>query len=195
MSTKPNIQKVHNQQALGLSIYILIILLVLGCDDYKIVPVRTAQVVLHPVSKNTNSASLKSSNEPELLMQASGWIEPDPFSVRIPALYDGFVNEVYVHEGELVRTGQKLVSLIADDAQLAFRMAHNELEEAKSREHEIALELSLQKLSLEKAQYENLKHLALLNEQEDLLDRLESLPVGSIPFRDLNRTRYKTESM
>ena len=112
----------------------------------------------------------------------------------MPALYDGIVSEVYILEGEEVKPGQRLVSLINEDAQLSLRMAIAELEKAKSKELEIVSELSLEKFALEKADFEKLQAQALLDEHEDYLKRLETLPTGSISPIDLNRSRYTTNS-
>lgn len=54
----------------------------------------------------------------DLLFQASGWIEADPYPIRATALTDGVVRAVHVLEGETVETGQKLATLIQQDAQL-----------------------------------------------------------------------------
>ena len=94
----------------------------------------------------------------DLIFQASGWIEPDPYPIRIPSLYDGVVEDVLVLEGEIVRKGQKLVTLINEDAKIALMLAKAQLEEAKSIELELVSELSLQKLSLDKSK-KNIKRL------------------------------------
>ena len=165
-----------------------------GCRFLEEPSVSVTRAVLHPTSSTLSIKSVGSLENRDLLMQASGWIEPDPYPIRLPALYDGIVSEVYILEGEEVKPGQRLVSLINEDAQLSLRMAIAELEKAKSMELEIVSELSLEKFALEKADFEKLQAQALLDEHEDYLKRLETLPTGSISPFDLNRSRYTTNS-
>lgn len=65
----------------------------------------------------------------ETLVQAPGWIEPDPFAITIPALTDGVVKEVFVLEGQVIEAGQVVARMIDDDAKLSLRRAEAELAE------------------------------------------------------------------
>ncbi len=188
------VASVWRKQALLLISLLPASLLISGCGGFETPVVSTTQVVLYPVTSDNQIESSDISQNANLVLQASGWIEPDPFPIRIPALSDGFVEEVLVLEGEPVRSGQKIISLIKDDARLARRFAFAELQEAESREHEIISEIAIQELALEKAHYENLQAKALLDEHNDYLKRLESLPLGSISSFDLNQSRYKADN-
>lgn len=53
----------------------------------------------------------------EMQFQASGWIEADPFPIRATALISGVVDKVHVLEGERVKAGQLLATLISEDAE------------------------------------------------------------------------------
>ncbi len=55
-----------------------------------------------------------------MIAQASGWIEPDPYPVRVPVKTDGFVETVHVLEGQAVRAGDLLASL--DPTNLVLRV-------------------------------------------------------------------------
>lgn len=165
-----------------------------SCDRFEGHRVKTTQAVLHPSSFNYENKGLDQKNS-DLIFQASGWIEPDPYPIRIPSLYDGVVEDVLVLEGEIVREGQKLVTLINEDAKIALMLAKAQLEEAKSMELELASELSLHKLSLDKSKKEHLKATVLLNEKKDYLNRLESLPDGSIPSFDLIKSRFEVDRL
>ncbi len=57
------------------------------------------------------------------LFQASGWVEPDPFPVRVTALAAGIVEEMLVDEAATVRKGDPLCRLVAEDARLAVKAA------------------------------------------------------------------------
>lgn len=58
-----------------------------------------------------------------MLFQASGWIEPDPLPVKATALIDGVVDKVHVLEGQVVKEGELLATLIDADAKLALASA------------------------------------------------------------------------
>jgi HlyD family secretion protein len=162
-----------------------------GCKFFEPLEVSTVAAVPHP----TNYEILSSRNNPSrAILQASGWIEPDPFPIRVTSLYDGVVKEVFVLEGELISAGQKLASLVDEDVRLAVKLAEKEVLAQKSKEDEMESLLSLQRLSLAKAKKENLKVQSLFHEQQDYTARLESLPKGSIRSFDLNQSRYKRDT-
>ena len=115
---------------------------------FEPIEVSTVAAVPHP----TTYEGLSSSNNPSrVTLQASGWIEPDPFPIRVTSLYDGVVKEVFVLEGGLISAGQKLVSLVDEDVRLAVKLAEQEVLAQKSKEGEMESLLSLQRLSLAKA--------------------------------------------
>jgi len=68
------------------------------------------------------------------VVQAPGWVEPDPFFISVSALADGVVQEVTVLEGDTVTKGQVVARLVPDEAKLALGRA-----EAELREHEAHL--------------------------------------------------------
>ena len=108
--------------------------------------VVVTKAVLHPIEE-TNRSRVDATNETTVLFQASGWIEPDPYPTRVPSLYDGIVDEVFVLEGDTVKKGQKLVSLVNDDARLALKFAQAQLDEANFKEAELFSEIKLSKSS------------------------------------------------
>ncbi len=74
------------------------------------------------------------------VVQASGWIEADPYLRHVPALTDGIVREVLVLEGDRVEKGQVVARLVPEDALLDLNSARAEadhrealLVEAKAR--------------------------------------------------------------
>ncbi len=58
-----------------------------------------------------------------MLFQASGWIEADPLPMKATALIDGVIDKVLVLEGQLVKEGEILATLIDADAKLALSAA------------------------------------------------------------------------
>ena len=61
------------------------------------------------------------------VVQAPGWIEPDPFSIYVAALTSGVVKEILVLEGDSVKVGQVVATLIDDDARIATQRAQAKL--------------------------------------------------------------------
>ena len=172
----------------------LLLIALAGCGfgDEKAVVVTKA--ILHPIEE-TNRSRADATNEATVLFQASGWIEPDPYPRRVPSLYDGIVNEVFVLEGDTVKKGQKLVSLVNDDARLALKFAQAQLDEANFKEAELFSEIKLSKSSLKKANNILNQHKAIQEEQIDYFNRLESLPIGAVPSVDLHKARKKADSL
>lgn len=84
---------------------------VLGQTDVRVVP-----VMLKPVDAGSTAAGT-------VVVQAAGWVEPDPFAMNVSGLTDGIVEEVLVLEGQQVQKGQVLARLIDDDAKLALQRA------------------------------------------------------------------------
>jgi RND family efflux transporter MFP subunit len=61
------------------------------------------------------------------VVQATGWVEPDPYPIAVSALTDGVVKEVLVLENSAVTAGQVVARLVDDDARLALARAEAEL--------------------------------------------------------------------
>lgn len=80
------------------------------------IAVETGTVVL--LTEDSDASAGGGMTISELLFQASGWIEPDPWPVKVAVLTDGFVEDVFVNEGDVVTNGQMLARLDAADAHL-----------------------------------------------------------------------------
>jgi RND family efflux transporter MFP subunit len=64
----------------------------------------------------------------QVLFQASGWIEPDPYPVKATSFVEGIVSEVRFLDGQFVHRGDVLVVL--DDQNLRLAIAQAEVEVA-----------------------------------------------------------------
>lgn len=123
------------------------------------------------------------------LFQASGWIEPAPSPVHVPAMIDAVVAEVHVHPGDSVERGRLLVSLVDDDVRLAHEHAklRHRAASAALKVHQAgidAAEMELARLSAELAVAE-----ARLAEADDRSDRLGNLPDGAVPRAEVVAAR------
>lgn len=68
----------------------------------------------------------------EVAVQAAGWIEPSPFPVYATALVAGVIEEVRVLEGDRVKRGDVLASMVGDDARLQLRRAEAMVQTARA---------------------------------------------------------------
>ncbi len=109
----------------------------------------------------------------KLLFQASGWIEPDPLPIKATALQDGVVDQVHVLEGQAVKKGDLLATLIEIDTRLERDTAASELEMAKAEfeAHCTNVQISIAKMNGEKAAL--ISDEASAAEAADRLRRLE----------------------
>ncbi len=76
-----------------------------------------------------------------MVAQASGWIEPDPFPVRVPFKTDGFVEAVHVLEGQAVREGELIATLDASNHVLRIAMLEADLTMAEAEQRAAKAEL------------------------------------------------------
>ncbi len=74
-----------------------------------------------------------------VVLQAAGWIEPEPFAKSVSALTTGVIDEVLIKESDFVRKGQPVARIIdsekrllVDERQAQVQKAEAELELAKA---------------------------------------------------------------
>ena len=84
------------------AIVFALLLAVLAYSAREALVPRTAVHVVPVVVKPIAGASTAGS----AIVQASGWVEADPYPVAVTALADGVVQEMPVLEGQTVRSGQ-----------------------------------------------------------------------------------------
>jgi len=85
--------------------------------------VRMVSAMILPAAKATTvpaaTGQRSDSSTREVVAQASGWIEPDPYPVFVTALAEGILERIHVLEGQTVREGQPVATLVSIDAKLA----------------------------------------------------------------------------
>jgi RND family efflux transporter MFP subunit len=86
-----------------------------------------------------------------VVVQAAGWIEPDPFPIRVSALTAGVVQEVLVQESDRVEAGSPIARLVDEDAALSCRQAQAMLGEAAAELARMEAELLASKESFDAA--------------------------------------------
>ena len=68
----------------------------------------------------------------QVIVQAPGWVEADPFPIAVSALADGIVSDVLVLEGQAVEPNQVVARLIDADARLALERVAAQLDESEA---------------------------------------------------------------
>lgn len=178
------------------------------------VEVRVTPVVVKPVegrpadSPTTQPAGATSG---AVVVQAPGWLEPDPFPIYVSGLTDGVVERVLVLEGQRVRKGQVVADLVADDARLARDRAASELANAQARLAAARSDWD-NPIELERAVAVNRAHLAEAESQrkqlnttieerratvrvlEALYQRYERTEAGVVSQLDADQAKFRLEA-
>jgi HlyD family secretion protein len=175
---------------LGLLLGFLLIFALLFRD--RLVPAKSVEVVSAAgiEEKIKTVTSKKTSNiAGKLMFQASGWIEPDPLPIKATALTDGIIDSVHVYEGELVKKGDLLATLIRIDTQLERDAMAAKLAEIKASfdAHCVGTQIALQQMEVEKAGLAIAE--ADAEEASDKLRRYERLTTGAITEDEMLATR------
>lgn len=105
--------------------------------------------ILRPVPVLEQSGAPRSSSG--VVAQAAGWVEPDPFPVRVTALVPGVVRELYVQESERVEAGEVVARLFDEEARLVVARARASCERSQAERALAAAELAAAEASFEAA--------------------------------------------
>lgn len=129
--------------AIPIGIGVGILLLLLALFGERLMPAQSVQietVVTLSSSEQTLPVDLPSNPQPQaasfegtVLFQASGWIEAYPQSVTASTLVAGVIDEVFVLEGENIKKGTVIATLIDDDARLDLQTAVAKLAMTEAR--------------------------------------------------------------
>jgi multidrug efflux pump subunit AcrA (membrane-fusion protein) len=137
-----------------------------------------------PDGKSATPAAASDEDGP-MVFQASGWVEPDPMPVMVTAMVDGVVDSVRVREGQLVRKGDVVATLVDEDARLALELAksgHRKLQAERSA-HLGAIEGVRGHMAAADARVNAAA--AACAEAEDQSKRLSRLPEKSVSESDV----------
>jgi len=156
--------------------------------------VEITQAIVFPnTQRESSDANTTGGTQGDLLLQATGWIEPDPFPIAVTSLYSGVVQDVHILEGQKVKKGETIVSLIDEDAQLAYAEAKASLSQSQAKESEIKADIELAKASLEVAIANVNQREILLCENNDSLSRLAKLPAGAVAEQVVYQAKLAVE--
>lgn len=123
--------------------------------------VATTDVWVAPVVGAPQTAETQSVAAPDqgasgagaLIVQAPGWIEPDPYPINVPAMTEGVIQEIMVMEGDRVSVGQSVARLVDEDAQLALQAAEAQRAAQRAAAQKAMAEVQLALANEEEAEY------------------------------------------
>ena len=151
-------------------------------------PVETARAVAIPGETETVTT-----NSDSVIFQATGWVEPDPYSVKATALIDGVIDKVHVLEGQKVEKGELLATLIADDAKLALATAEQELKRRESARDAHCAGITRTIEEMKGVQARTKSAMAVRDAAKDRLERLERSGTQAVSERDIVDARLDYE--
>lgn len=154
----------------------------------RLIPAKEVRVstALAIEEKLTVSTAATPAASGKLLFQASGWIEPDPLPIKATVLVDGVVDQVNVLEGQAVKKGDLLATMIDADAKLELASATSDLAMTKAEfdAHCTNTQITLQKMEGEKAGLT--ADQANADEATDRLRRLEQAATSAVELERVN---------
>ncbi|MBC8125866.1 MAG: efflux RND transporter periplasmic adaptor subunit [Gloeobacteraceae cyanobacterium ES-bin-144] len=165
-------------------------LLFLALFRDRLLPAANVKVAI-VLATLTETPAISHSSPGGLLFQASGWIEPDPFPIKATSLVDGVVETVHALEGQSVKKGDTLATLISEDARLSLATAeqnHATLLATRAA-HLGAIDSARKKL--EGAQAMAMSAETLRDEALDRLTRFKKLSPGAFPEQDIVSARLR----
>ena len=106
----------------------MLVLILTGWNAFM--PARDVTVIstaVRPVETLVRNQEMTTS-----MIQAPGWVEPDPFATFVPALEEGIMKELVALEGDHIMKGQVVARMVDDEARIAVSQAQAELILARS---------------------------------------------------------------
>ena len=178
--------------------FIVVFGLMFGSRLLPATEVTTAPVIalrLDPGESATPASSaLTEINRNELLFQSSGWVEPDPYAINVPALINGVVKEVLTLEGQHVQKGDILATLIDDEAQLDVQHATQAIATLNATRIAHCAQIPVLNAEMQAIQKKIESAEALHAELLDVATRLASVPAGSVSAREVRQAQLKVDA-
>lgn len=132
--------------------------------------------------------------EGNVLFQASGWVEADPFVHKATALLAGVVEEVYFLEGQRVEEGDVIARLIDEDAEINRANAEAAHGSALSRVDVAKAELLVAEGRLKRSERSGESERRRLAELSDLALRAEAMGNEVIPEQEIVQARLRVRT-
>jgi len=156
-----------------------------------VVTLRQTTEASAPIPSTNETTSSPALPTGPLLFQASGWIEPDPYTTFVPTLIDGVINEVHVLEGQPVTKEQLLATLIDDDAKLDLQQAKQRVASLESKRTAHCAAIPVLEAEQEAARKKVAAEEALLAELQDSARRLSSVSSRAVSEMALTQAKLQ----
>lgn len=168
----------------------------------RFIPAREVELVSVVTKRVNDTARVETSPEEPVgdpftgstLFQASGWIEPDPYLIRVSALYGGFIETVEVVDGESVVEGQILATMVDEDARLDLATAQAQLGVRQAALTEARAAVRLVEARLQTLDLEIGTANARLNELVDDETRLNSASRDMVAEREIVQSSLRVST-
>lgn len=158
-----------------------------------IITIRSGETDQQPSEPKEASPEKHVTGKGQLLFQASGWIEPDPYTVHVPTLVNGVVAEIHALEGQSVKKGDLLATLIDDDARLDVQTAERNLASLRKKiaAHCTGFEVIKAEMMASRRTAEAIG--TQVDEARDTFSRLTKLSAGSVSKQKVVQARLAVE--
>ncbi len=130
---------------------LLVFLAVLASSLLVFFETKVAVSVIRPRHVESRGVGASSNGAARVVLQAAGWIEPDPFAIQVTALAPGVVREMLVVEAARVSKGAVVARLVDEDARLAVSGAEAALAQARAAQAEAEVRASIARTNFEQA--------------------------------------------
>lgn len=159
----------------------------------SVITIRAGESILSEEDKSSPASINKPSGKGSLLFQASGWVEPDPYTVYVTTLINGVVDEVHALEGQSIKKGDLVATLVDDEARLDYQAAQQKYIslEKKIEAHCTGFDVIRAEISAARRKIEALE--TLLDEARDTSSRLSRLSRGAVSQQQVVQARLATE--
>ncbi len=170
--------------------FILIIGLFFGD---RLIPAKEVEaspvVTIRSVNGGNTTIKKAHSESKELLFQASGWVEPDPYTTYVTTLVSGVVVEVLALEGATVKKGDLLAKLVSEDAQLDVDAAARKYTSMEKRmaSHITGLKVNQAEIVAVEQRLEAIK--SRVTDAKDYFARVVNLKSGSISQQTITQAK------
>ncbi len=161
--------------------------------EVRVAPVITLRNAVSGANTSAPTPNISIATNQSLLFQASGWVEPDPYITIVPTLLNGVVKDVHVLEGQAVKKGDLLATLVDDDAKLDVEEAERKLKTLDATQVAHCAELPVLNAEMHAVQQKIEAERAFHAELADAARRLASVPKGSVPALEVEQARLRVE--
>ena len=180
--------------------FLLIFGLLFGPRLIPALAVETAPVITirsgesdAPTEKTLSASNSPKDDKGPLVFQASGWIEPDPFITYVPTLINGVIEEVHALEGQTVKQGDLLATLVDEDELLDLQTAERNFESLQKQIIAHCTGFKLIEADITSSRKKIAALATLVAETEDTLSRLKELSSGTVSQQEIVQARLAHE--